>query len=60
MYNQEEDGQNHQLAMEILVPSYSLLAEQPMDSYTLQQVRRVRPVPSIDGIHASCTEIPLY
>ena len=32
-----------------LCQAYSLLAKQPMDSYTLQQVRRVRHVPSIDG-----------
>src|ERR1700722_4847808 len=28
-----------------LCQAYSLLAERPMASYTLQQVRRVRPVP---------------
>ena len=28
-----------------LCQAYNLLAERPMDSYTLQQVRRVRPVP---------------
>jgi hypothetical protein len=32
-----------------LCQAYSLLTKQPMDSYTFQQVRRVRPVPSIDG-----------
>lgn len=32
-----------------LCQAYSLLVERPIDSYTLQQVRRVRPVPSIDG-----------
>jgi hypothetical protein len=32
-----------------LCQAYSLLAKESMDSYTLEQVRRVRAIPSVNG-----------